>query len=53
MAQVAASKVAQKAGEVMASKKLFGHADEAQKKIKKKKKTKNAMTKHSNMITEL
>jgi len=37
MAQVAASKVAQKAGEVMASKKLFGHADEAQKKIKKKK----------------
>jgi hypothetical protein len=41
MAQVAASKVAQKAGEVMASKtmqKLFGHADEAQKKVKKVKK---------------
>jgi hypothetical protein len=43
MAQVAASKVAQKAGEVMASKtvqKLFGHADEAQKKVKKVKKKK-------------
>ena len=41
MAQVAASKVAQKAGEVMASKtvqKLFGHADEAQNKVKKVKK---------------
>ena len=41
MAQVAASKVAQKAGEVMASKavqKLFGHTDEAQKKVKKVKK---------------
>ena len=41
MTQMVASKVAQKTGEVMASKavqKLFGHADEAQKKVKKKKK---------------
>ena len=41
MAQVASAKVAQKAGEVMASKavqKLFGRVDEAQKKVKKVKK---------------